>query len=93
MPTTCAGYASCVKFVWRPTQNAFRYNSGSWDPTTISACFPGNGANPLDRVGVALVAKHKNFTGLFGSYLTLEDHAVMNFEPLPTQFCGSGKHS
>ena len=44
-------------------------------------------------MGVALVAKHKNFTGLFGSYLTLEDHSVMNFEPLPVQSCGSGAHS
>jgi hypothetical protein len=93
MPASCAGYSSCVKFVWRPNQNAFRYNSGSWDPRTISACFPGTGSNALDRVGIQLVAKHKTFTGLFGSSLNLEDHAVMNFEPLPTQFCASGAHS
>jgi len=93
MPSSCSGYASCVKFVWRPNQNAFRYNSGSWDPKTISACFPGTGSNQLDRVGIDLVAKHRNFTGMFGTYLTLEDHAVMNFEPLPTQFCASGAHS
>lgn len=93
MPTSCSGYASCVKFVWRPNQNAFRYNSGSWDPRTISACFPGTGSNALDRVGIQLVASHKTFTGLFGSSLNLEDHAVMNFEPLPTQFCASGAHS
>ena len=89
MPTSCAGIASCVMFKWRDTENKFRYNSGSWISSTISACFPGN----LDRVGVALVAKHKNFTGLFGSYLTLEDHAVMNFEPLPVQSCKSGAHA
>jgi hypothetical protein len=93
MPTSCSGVASCVKFVWRPAQNAFRYNSGAWDPKTISACFPGNGTQPLDRVGIQLVALHKNFTGLFGSSLTLDDHAVMNFEPLPSQMCAAGAHS
>jgi hypothetical protein len=92
MPSSCSGFASCVMFVWRPTQNAFRYNSGSWDPKTISACFPGTGTQALDRVGIQLVAKHKNFTGLFGSTLTLDDHAVMNFEPLPAQSCASGAH-
>jgi hypothetical protein len=34
-----------------------------------------------------MVAKHKTFTGLFGNSIKLEDHAVMNFEPLPTQSC------
>ncbi len=89
MPTSCSGYSSCVMFKWRDTENKFRYHSGSWISSTINACFPGN----LDRVGVALSAKHKNFTGLFGSYLTLNDHAVMNFEPLPAQICKAGDHA
>jgi hypothetical protein len=89
MPTSCAGVTSCVMFTWRPTEDKFRYNSGSWISSTINACFPGN----LDRVGIALVAKHKTFTGLFGSYLKLDDHAVMNFEPLPAQSCASGAHA
>jgi len=89
MPTSCAGFNNCVMFKWRPTENKFRYNSGSWVSTTINACFPGN----LDRVGIALSAQHKTFTGLFGSQLTLKDHAVMNFEPLPVQSCASGAHS
>jgi hypothetical protein len=93
MPSSCSGFTSCVMFVWRPNQNAFRYNSGSWDPKTISACFPGTGTQALDRVGIQLVAEHRNFTGLFGSTLTLDDHAVMNFEPLPAQSCASGAHS
>jgi hypothetical protein len=93
MPSDCSGYSSCVKFVWRPALNVFRYNSGSWDPKTISACFPGTGAQALDRVGIQLVALHKNFTGLFGSSLTLDDHAVMNFEPLPAQICAPNAHS
>ena len=92
MPTTCAGYANCVMFKWRKTQDKFRYQEGSWDSKTISACFPGTASRPLDRVGVQLVVDHKTFTGMFGSSLTLEDHAVSNFEPLPAQQCGSGEH-
>ena len=44
-------------------------------------------------MGIAWSARHKNFTGLFGDYLTLNDHAVMNFEPLPAQICASGAHA
>lgn len=93
MPTSCSGYANCVRFVWRDSANKFRYAEGSWDSRTISACFPGTATNPLDRVGIQMVAEHKTFTGLFGNSLTLEDHAVMNFEPLATQNCAAGAHS
>jgi hypothetical protein len=93
MPSSCSGYANCVRFTWKDTQNKFRYAGGSWNSATISACFPGTVANPLDRVGIQMVAEHKTFTGLFGDSLTLEDHAVMNFEPLATQSCASGSHS
>ena len=93
MPTSCSGYSNCVRFVWRPTQDKFRYSDGSWNSSTISACFPGTSQNPLDRVGVQMVADHKTFTGLFGSSIQLEDHAVMNFEPLATQTCAAGSHA
>lgn len=93
MPTSCSGYSNCVRFVWRESANKFRYSEGSWNSSTISACFPGTAANPLDRVGIQLVAEHKTFTGLFGDSLTLEDHAVMNFEPLATQSCAGGSHA
>jgi hypothetical protein len=92
MPTSCAGYANCVMFKWRPTQDKFRYQEGTWDSRTISACFPGTSSRQLDRVGIQLVAEHKTFTGMFRRSLTLEDHAVSNFEPLPAQSCGSGEH-
>lgn len=92
MPTSCSGVQNCVKFIWRPSLDQFRYKEGSWNSTTISACFPGTASRPLDRVGIQLVAEHKTFTGLFGSSLTLEDRAVANFEPLPNQQCGSGEH-
>jgi TadE-like protein len=92
MPADCSGIANCVKFVWRPTVDKFKFNSGSWNSTTISACFPGNSTNPMDRVGIYLKANHQMLTGLFGSSITLSDRAVMDFEPLATQSCGSGQH-
>jgi hypothetical protein len=93
MPTSCSGYTNCVRFTWRDSANVFRYAEGAWNSSTISACFPGNTANPLDRVGIQMVAEHKTFTGLFGDSMTLSDHAVMNFEPLATQTCKAGDHS
>jgi len=92
MPADCSGVANCVKFVWRPTVDKFKFNSGAWNSTTISACFPGNSTNPMDRVGIYLKANHQMLTGLFGSSITLSDRAVMDFEPLATQSCGSGQH-
>jgi len=93
MPTSCAGFSNCVMFKWRDADNAFRYFSGSWVSTSINACFPGTSSFPLDRVGIQLVADHETFTGLFGSSLELDDHAVMNFEPLDTTHCKAGTHS
>jgi hypothetical protein len=92
LPSSCTGVPSCVQYKWRANQDRFRYLSGNWDSRTISACFPGSSAKPLDSVGVAMVAKHKMFTGMFGSQFNLVDRASMNFEPLPTQTCGSMEH-
>ena len=92
MPTGCAGYSNCVKFTWKASSNKFRYAEGSWNSTTISACFPGTVSKPLDRVGIEMVADHKTFTGLFGDSIKLEDHAVGTFEPLDAQHCGAGTH-
>jgi Flp pilus assembly pilin Flp len=90
----CGGAASCVKFTWVPAQSAFRYSSGTWNSTTISACFPGNTTNPLDRVGVYVNTTHRMITGLFGSTLSIKDRTVMDFEPLPTTSCnGTGPTS
>jgi hypothetical protein len=95
MPSSCSSTSNCVKFTWQPNANsgagAFRYADGTWLSKNISACFPGNSTNPLDRVGVYLNATHKMMTGLFGSSLTLSDRAAFDFEPLPTSSCnGSG---
>jgi hypothetical protein len=92
MPSDCTGVANCVKFVWRPAIDQFKFNSGSWDSKTISACFPGSPTNPMDRVGIYLKATHPMITGLFGSSISLSDRAVMDFEPLATQSCGANQH-
>jgi Flp pilus assembly protein TadG len=95
MPSNCSGYTSCVRFTWQANANggagAFRYADGSWTSSSISACFPGNASNPLDRVGVYMNATHRMMTGLFGSSVTVTDHAAFDFEPLPSASCnGTG---
>lgn len=96
MPASCAGISNCVSYTWRPLQNnglgRFRYANGSWNPTTISACFPGTTSNPLDSVGVYIAAEHDFITGLFGDRIGLGDRAVMQFEPLPVATCKAGQH-
>lgn len=92
MPTDCSGSVNCVKFLWRPALSQFKYASGTWDSKTISACFPGTSAAPMDRVGVYVHATHPMLTGLFGTSISLEDRTVMDFEPLPTQSCGANDH-
>lgn len=87
MPTNCSATANCVMFVWRKALDSFKYNSGSWNSTTISACFPGSAANPMDRVGIYVKGTHPMMTGLFGTSISINDRAVMDFEPLPTDSC------
>jgi hypothetical protein len=86
MPSSCSGYSSCVKFVWRDSLDAFRYNSGSWDSRSINAC-----VNESDTLGVYMSASHKMVSGFFGGTKTLNDRAVMKFEPLPEDSCKPGR--
>jgi hypothetical protein len=92
MPSDCSATANCVKFVWRPALDTFKYSSGTWASTSISACFPGSAANPMDRVGIYMKATHPMMTGLFGTSISLSDRSVMDFEPLATQSCGANQH-
>jgi hypothetical protein len=92
MPTSCSGYSNCVMYTWRAAIDRFRYNSGTWQSTSISACFPGSSGHPMDRVGVYMNATHPMMTGLFGATIGIRDRAVMDFEPLPTQSCGANEH-
>ena len=57
----------------------FRYYSGSWDSSTINACVNDN----PDAVGIDIKARHDLLTGFFGDGVNIEDHSVMQFEPLP----------
>ncbi len=84
---TCS--TSCVKYTWDAGLNKFRYAGGTWVSTTINACV--NNAN-RDTVGVGMVATHPWITGLFGDGVTINERAVMNFEPLPSDQCMPGTH-
>jgi hypothetical protein len=84
MPTSCAGVSNCVMFVWRASANAFRYQSGAWNSTTINAC-----VNESDTLGVYMHATHDMMTGIFGDTEDVSDRAVMKFEPLPEDTCKS----
>jgi hypothetical protein len=88
MPSSCAGVTSCLAYTWNATSGAFAPSGGSWDRQTVNACFPTN----VDSVGVQVVADHEFLSGLLGTSLTMSEHAVMNFEPLPIGSCASGGH-
>lgn len=83
---TCG--TNCVRFKWQASKDQFRYYSGSWASTSVNAC----ANNSPDNVGVYLQARHKFLTGLFTSSVTIEDHAVFTFEPLPTLKCAPNTH-
>jgi hypothetical protein len=79
---------NCVKFTYNKIANKYQYVAGWWDSATINACI---NANALQSVGVYMKASHPYLTQVFGSKITLEDKAVLRFEPLPVQSCnGSG---
>ena len=78
---------NCVKFVWVDSQSQFLYASGAWTSTSIAACA---GAGKSDAVGVAIKATHRvHAQGLFGNAVSMQDRAVMQFEPLPNATCAS----
>ena len=89
MPGSCAGVASCIGFTWNATSGTFVQSSGSWNRSNVNACFPNN----VDSVGVQVVADHQFLAGLMGASLTMTEHAVMSFEPLPVEHCSAGTHS
>lgn len=86
MPTSCP--SDCVKYVWSDgSPGRFYYASGSWSSKSVRACL-----NDSESVGIYMRAKHDFITGLFGSAITVADHAVMKFEPLATDMCAPDKH-
>ncbi len=79
---------NCVKYAWQPAKDQFRYLTGTWLSSSINACANNN----PDAVGVYMRADHGFITGLFGSKVSLEDHAVFAVEPMPTLTCAAGQH-
>ncbi len=78
--TSCS--TNCVKYTYDTTTKAFvKDNTTSWASTTIVACA---GAADVTSIGVLIKARHQYVTGLFGTSMTLGDHAVMRFEPIPS---------
>ncbi len=92
MPTSCAGIANCVTFVWRPPNGApgavgsFRYSAGSWDSKTINGCL-----NEQDSIGLHMVVRHEFLIGYLWNDVTIQDRAVTRFEPLSQDTCKAGR--
>ena len=84
---TCG--SNCVKFKWVKAKDQFRYLSGTWLSSTVNGCANNN----PDSVGIYMKADHNFVTGFFVDKLSIEDHAVFAFEPLPTLTCAPGQHS
>jgi hypothetical protein len=77
--------ANCIKYTYSQGSRAFVQSGGSgWDPTTQQVC-----TQPYDEIGVYVKLRHQFVTGLFGAALTLSDHAVFRFEPVPSSQCSS----
>ncbi len=87
--TSTACPSECVKYVWDPGLDNFRYASGTWASKSINACIN----DPLRMsVGIIINAKHSWVTGLFGDSVTLQERTVMQFEPLPNDGCKPNAH-
>ena len=81
--SSCA--ANCIKYVWDPAARAFNTatpQGGGWPASSQQVC-----TQPYDEVGVYVKIDHTFVTGLFGADLTLQDHSVFRFEPVPTSVC------
>ena len=87
MPSSCDGVSQCVMFKWNITLGKFKFKTGAWDSKSINGCL-----NQSDMVGIYLHATHDWASGIFGSAITVDDHAVSRFEPLDPQTCAPGTH-
>ena len=74
---------NCIKYTWSQGARAFTGGSGGgWPASAQQACI-----QPYDQIGVYVKLDHRFVTGLFGSNVTLTDHAVFRFEPQPATEC------
>lgn len=75
---------NCIKYTWSQGSKSFTGGSGSWSMSTNQVC-----TMPYDQIGVYLKVKHPYVTKMFGSTITLTDHAVFRFEPVAAASCSS----
>ncbi len=87
-PGTGTSFSSCspdcIKYTWSSGAKAFTGSSGSWSMSNNQVC-----KLPYDQIGVYIKVKHAFVTGMFGSDMTLTDHAVFRFEPVASTACSS----
>jgi hypothetical protein len=74
--------ASCIKYTYDSGSKSFGSASGSWPASSHQVC-----TQPYDEIGVYVKLDHHFVTGLFGSSVTLTDHAVFRFEPVASSAC------
>ncbi len=76
--------ANCIRYTYSAGSKSFvASGGGGWDASTHQVC-----TQPYDEIGVYVKLDHKFVTGLFGSNVTLTDHAVFRFEPVASSACG-----
>ncbi len=83
--SSCA--ANCIRYLWNANTQSFDTGNpqgGGWPASSHQVC-----TEPFDELGVYVKINHKFFTVLFGSSVTLTDHSVFRFEPVPTSVCAS----
>jgi Flp pilus assembly protein TadG len=79
--TTCD--ANCIEYVWSSSTKAFvAQGGGGWPAASHQVC-----TEPYDEIGVYVKINHTFFTGFFGPSVTITDHSVFRFEPVPSSVC------
>jgi Flp pilus assembly protein TadG len=77
---------NCIKYLWNQSTKSFDTSNpqgGGWPASSQHACNQSN----WDSVGVYVQVNHKFLTAMFGTSITLADHAVFRLEPAPTSLC------
>jgi hypothetical protein len=70
--------SNCIKFSYDDDTEKFVTPTGSWPASSQDAC-----AGTAHSVGIYLKVNHAYLSGIFPGTLTLTDHTVMVFEPIP----------
>ena len=81
--STCG--SNCIKYTWNPSARAFNAanpQGGGWPASSHQVCH-----EPFDEIGVYVKVDHRFVTKMFGAGITLTDHSVFRFEPVPTSVC------